>query len=121
MFCRMNHKGSILIEALAAVAIMSVSLTMIMQSLMGAYRSGISSQEYAKAIYVLESQLALLSVEKEKSAIKPKIEDVDPLLKNLKKNTLSVPIGASTSKKLTLTTFIAGEDVTQTSTSTFYN
>lgn len=110
-----------LIEALAAVAVMSVSLTLIMQSLMGAYRSGVGLQDYAQAVYALESRAALLSVEREKSALKVKIEDVDPQLKNLKKNTLSVQLGSSKNKTLTLTTFLAGENVTQTTTGTFYN
>ena len=52
-----GNKGSILIEALAAVAIIAVSLTLIMQSFIGNFRSVVLHQDYAKALTLLENRL----------------------------------------------------------------
>jgi hypothetical protein len=55
---RRRHKGSVLVEAIAAVVIMSVSLVMIMESFASARRAAIMDQEYSKALFLLRTHMA---------------------------------------------------------------
>ena len=57
-----NNKGFILIEAIAAVVVVSVSLTLIAQSLMANSRNGIRFQESARTLLAMENRLGLLYV-----------------------------------------------------------
>jgi len=54
----MNRKGIILVEAIIAVVIMAISLTVIMQSLLGSYRSVTLQKDYTQALLMVENRLA---------------------------------------------------------------
>ena len=53
-----NQKGSLLIESLAAVAILSVSIVIILQAMMAANRAALKAGNYVEAANVLENGLA---------------------------------------------------------------
>lgn len=53
----LNVRGSLLLEALLAVVILSVSFTFIIQSLMASLRANIYSGEYIQASLYLENKL----------------------------------------------------------------
>lgn len=52
-----SKRASVLIEVLAAVAIMSVSLIMIMQSFHSQYKATALTQDYSKALLLLENRV----------------------------------------------------------------
>ena len=51
-------RGSVLIEAIAAVVIMAVSLSLILQSFSANYRATVMDQDYSKALILLENRLS---------------------------------------------------------------
>ncbi len=57
-----NDRGSILVEALAAVAIIAVSLTLIMQSFASTLRASVLHQDYIKALVLLQNRLEATSL-----------------------------------------------------------
>lgn len=57
-----NDRGSILVEALAAVAIIAVSLTLIMQSFASTLRASVLHQDYIKALVLLQNRLEAVSL-----------------------------------------------------------
>ncbi len=59
--CRINNaRGSLLIESLVAIMILSVSLTIIVQSLLGSFRAMALNASYSTAGLMLDSQMELL-------------------------------------------------------------
>ena len=52
-----NNKGSVLLESLVAVVIMSVSLTVIIQAMANNLRFAQVHQGYSKALFLLEDRL----------------------------------------------------------------
>ena len=54
---RKSEDGALLMEALLAVVILSVSLTLIIQSLMTSRRASVYSRDYSIAGYLLESKM----------------------------------------------------------------
>jgi type II secretory pathway pseudopilin PulG len=61
----MNRKGMLLIEAIISVVIISISLTLIMQSFLGSYRSVSLQKDYTLALLFLQNQLASISFDPE--------------------------------------------------------
>ena len=53
-----RSRGSILLEALAAVVIMAVALTAVMGSLASSYRGVVQDQDCSKAVLLLENRLS---------------------------------------------------------------
>jgi Tfp pilus assembly protein PilE len=54
----MNRKGMILVEAIISVVIISISLTLIMQSFLSSYRSVVFQKDYTQALIGIENQLS---------------------------------------------------------------
>lgn len=52
-----KNKGSLLIEALLAVVILSTSLSLILQSLVASLRASVYSVDYTQALILLESKM----------------------------------------------------------------
>ncbi|MCK5580303.1 MAG: hypothetical protein KAJ18_03430 [Candidatus Omnitrophica bacterium] len=52
-----NRNGSLLIEALLAIVIMSVSLTVIIQSMTSSLRATVYSLDYSKAAFLAENKM----------------------------------------------------------------
>ena len=136
---KMTRKGSILIEALAAVVIISISLTLIMQSFAGNFRATVLHQDYAKALVLLENRLDQSAVvtaadlvanpdahcpePMERFNCKAKLSDLnDATFEGLKRLDMTVawPSGKK-DKELSVTTFLKTEDVKQETKSVFYN
>jgi len=57
-----NHKGSILLETLLSIMILSVSVTLIIQSLMSSLRASAYSAHYTVAAALLESRMTELLI-----------------------------------------------------------
>ncbi len=57
MFKYSKNKGSLIIEALLAVVILSTSLSLILQSLMASLRASVYSVDYTQALILLESKM----------------------------------------------------------------
>ncbi len=68
------NKGSLLIEALLAVVIIAISLTLIIESLASSYRAVILTKDYSQALILLENQLSLLA---QKGFIEDSINESD--------------------------------------------
>lgn len=62
-----RRKGSLLLEALLAVVILSVSITLIIQSMIASLHAGAVSADYSQAMILLENKMA-------ESLQKPSIE-----------------------------------------------
>lgn len=54
----LNKGGSILLEALLSVVILSVSITLIIQSMTGSYRAMVYSGQYMTALILLENKMS---------------------------------------------------------------
>ena len=52
-----NRKGSILLEALLSVVILSVSITLIIQSMTSSYRATVYNADYTTAFLLIENKL----------------------------------------------------------------
>jgi type II secretory pathway pseudopilin PulG len=133
-----TNKGSILIEALAAVAIVGVSLALIMESFAGNFRATVLDQEYTKALVLLENRLDRAfqqNIKEVAAADEPcpapldrfhyhaKLESLDsPDAGNLKRLevTVSWPSGKK-DRELSVVTYIKAPDVKQETKSVFYN
>ena len=53
-----NNKGSFLLEALLSVVILSVSITMIIQSMTASFRAMVYSGQYTAALILLENKMS---------------------------------------------------------------
>jgi len=132
-----TNRGSILIEALAAVAIIAVSLTLIMESFAGNFRATVLHQEYTKALVLLQNRLDQAFVMEIKDVVKSgepephplerfryqsKLKDLDEANKGLKRldMTVSWASGPKT-RAVSATTYLKTEDVKQETKSVFYN
>ena len=49
--------GQVMLEVIAAVAVVSVSLTVILSSLVGSYKAAVLAQEYIRALFLLEDRV----------------------------------------------------------------
>ncbi|MBF0490282.1 MAG: hypothetical protein HQL15_06630 [Candidatus Omnitrophica bacterium] len=54
----MNHRGVILIEAIMAVVMMTIGVTILTQSLLSSYRSIYLQKSYTQALFLVESHLS---------------------------------------------------------------
>jgi len=52
-----NWKGALLLEALLAVVIISVSLTLIVQSLLSSLRAAVYTSGYTEAVFLLDNKM----------------------------------------------------------------
>ena len=57
---RFHKKGSLLIEALLAITILSIGLTMIIQSYLSGFRAALYTQDYSTAAILLENKMVNL-------------------------------------------------------------
>ena len=55
-------RGQVLLEAILSIVLVSVSLTIIAQSLLTNFRTGVRFQETVRSLIVMENQLGILDV-----------------------------------------------------------
>ena len=134
----MKIKGSVLAEALMAVVIMSVSVTVIMQSLMNNLRYTQVHQDYSRALFLLEDKLEEAFCFKVADVFNPKLAVPEPLARfyyamdmkdliqepwlGLKQLDLAVHWPSGTKDRSLDVRIFLPDDHTQTkTTTTFYN
>jgi len=54
----LNKKGLLLVEALLAIVILSISLTLIVQSMISSYRATMYQADFTRAVFLLENQIS---------------------------------------------------------------
>jgi prepilin-type N-terminal cleavage/methylation domain-containing protein len=121
----MSKQGFVLIEALAAIVIVSICLTLIAQSLLSNFRTGVRFQEGVKTLLAMKNRLGLLYVTTgsadqflsapkalespyERYSIRTKMENLDKHLKHIDL-ILSWPV-SSKERRLEASTIIYNPD-----------
>ena len=136
---RRLNEASVLIEVLASVMIISVSLTIIMQSFIGQYRSATLHQEHTKALILLQDKLSqwyagipIPSQTSAKEYCERPYEKYfynstftplhDSQIQNLSRLTLSINWPSGKKDRIIQTQLlISGENVKTTTKSVYYN
>ena len=60
LISRLNKRGSLLIEALLAISILSIALTLIVNSFLSSFRASVYAKDYTLATILLENKLCEL-------------------------------------------------------------